>query len=122
MASPRDHLVSGALIRNVWPAVGAWAGTMSVDWAECGIGGVDTGFYDVYSTVHGGTADPAHLTEGLGERWGILDGYMKLYACCQHLHSAVEATLDAPFAWESARSSQITSISRRWTAARSSTP
>jgi 2-methylcitrate dehydratase PrpD len=91
MASPRDHLVSGALIRNVWPAVGAWAGTMSVEWAECGIGGVDTGFYDVYSTVHGGAAEPARLTGGLGERWAILDGYMKLYACCQHLHSTVEA-------------------------------
>lgn len=91
MASPRDHLVSGALIRNAWPAVGAWAGTMSVDWAECGMGGVDTGFYDVYSTVHGGAADPARLTEALGERWGILDGYMKVYACCQHLHSTVEA-------------------------------
>jgi 2-methylcitrate dehydratase PrpD len=91
MASPRDHLVSGALIRNVWPAVGAWAGTMSVDWAECGIGGVDTGFYDVYSTVHGGTAQPSRLTERLGEQWGILDGYMKVYACCQHLHSTVEA-------------------------------
>ena len=93
-AAPRDHLVSGALVRNVWPAVGAWAGTMSVEWAECGIGGVDGGFYDVYSTVHGGAAHPARLTEGLGKQWGILDGYLKIYACCQHLHSTVEALLD----------------------------
>ena len=93
MASPRDHLVSGALIRNVWPAVGAWAGTMSVEWNECGIGGVDTGFFDVYSSVHGGTAYPDRLTSGLGESWAILEGYMKLHACCQHLHSTVEALL-----------------------------
>jgi 2-methylcitrate dehydratase PrpD len=93
MASPRDHLVSGALVRNVWPAVGAWAGTMSVEWAECGIGGVDTGFYDVYSSVHGGTAHPERLTSDLGESWAILEGYMKLHACCQHLHSTVEALL-----------------------------
>ena len=103
-AAPRDHLVSGALIRNTWPAVGAWSGTMSVEWAECGIGGVDTGFYDVYSTVHGGAANPARLTDGLGERWGILDGYLKVYACCQHLHSTVEAILGMPAAdappWE----------------------
>jgi 2-methylcitrate dehydratase PrpD len=92
-ASPRDHLVSGALIRNVWPALGAWAGTMSVEWAECGIGGVDSGFFDVYSTVHGGTAHPERLTANLGNDWGILDGYMKVYACCQHLHSTVEALL-----------------------------
>ena len=24
----------------------------------------------------------------------MLDGYTKLYACCQHLHSTVEAALD----------------------------
>lgn len=93
IASPRDHLVSGALVRNVWPAVGAWAGTMSVEWAECGIGGVDTAFFDVYSSVHGGTAHPERLTSGLGESWAILEGYMKLHACCQHLHSTVEALL-----------------------------
>ncbi|MEO8754020.1 MAG: MmgE/PrpD family protein, partial [Casimicrobiaceae bacterium] len=92
-AAPRDHLASGAMVRNVWAAVGSWAGTMSVEWAECGIGGVDSGFYDVYSTVHGGTASPERLITGLGSDWAILDGYMKIYACCQHLHSTVEALL-----------------------------
>jgi 2-methylcitrate dehydratase PrpD len=93
IAGPRDHLVTGALVRNVWPAVGAWSGMMSVEWAECGIGGVDGGFYDVYSTVLGGEAHPERLTERLGDDWAILDGYMKIFACCQHLHSTVEATL-----------------------------
>lgn len=92
--APRDHLVSGALVRNVWPAVGAWSGTMSVEWAECGIGGVDTSFYDVYTTVLGTVAEPDRLTAGLGEEWAILDGYMKVHACCQHLHSTVEALLE----------------------------
>ena len=91
--APRDHLVAGALSRNVWPAAGAWAGTMSVDWAECGIGGVDSAFHDVYTTVHGGTADPRVLGAGLGIDWAILDGYFKIHACCQNLHSAVEAAL-----------------------------
>src|SRR5690606_1552297 len=54
MASPRNHLVSGALVRNVWPAVGAWSGMMSVEWAECGIGGVPGGLHDVYANVFGG--------------------------------------------------------------------
>ncbi len=93
IAGPRDHLVTGALVRNVWPAVGAWSGMMSVEWAECGIGGVEGGFYDVYSTVLGGEAHPERLTERLGDEWAILDGYMKVFACCQHLHSTVEATL-----------------------------
>ena len=92
--SPRTHLAEGTLSRNVWPAAGAWAGTMAVEWAECGIGGALTAFHDGYTELLGGTAQPSALTDGLGERWAILDGYTKIYACCQHLHSAVEAALE----------------------------
>jgi 2-methylcitrate dehydratase PrpD len=92
-ASPRNHLVSGALVRNVWPAIGAFSGMLSVEWAQCGITGVATGLYDVYDTVFGGEADATRLTDGLGTRWAIQDGYTKMFACCQHLHSAVEAAL-----------------------------
>ena len=92
---PRNHLVRGALVRNVWPAVGAWSGMMSVEWAQCGIAGAPEGFADVYAGVLGSEPQPGALTRDLGRSWAILDGYMKLHACCQHLHSAVEAALDA---------------------------
>ena len=92
-AGPRNHLVSGALVRNVWPALGAWAGMMSVEWAECGIAGADDGFHDVYSTLLGSEAQPESLTQDLGRSFAIMDGYTKIFACCQNLHSAVEATL-----------------------------
>ncbi len=91
--SPRTHLIEGTLARNVWPATGAWNGFMAVEWAECGIAGASTAFFDVYGTVLGGEANPKRLVEGLGERWAMEDGYTKIHACCQHLHSAVEATL-----------------------------
>ncbi len=91
--SPRTHLIAGALVRNVWPAQGAWSGLMAVEWANCGIAGSPDAFYDVYSDVLGGTAEPAALTEGLGTSWALLEGYTKLYACCQHLHATVEALL-----------------------------
>lgn len=92
--SPRSHLVAGALVRNVWPAQGAWSGMMAVEWASCGIAGSPDAFFDVYADVLGGTPQPGVLTEGLGREWALLDGYTKIYACCQHLHSAVEAVLD----------------------------
>jgi 2-methylcitrate dehydratase PrpD len=92
--SPRTHLVAGALVRNVWPAQGAWSGMMAVEWAGMGIGGSPDAFYDVYSDVLGGAAQPEALTEGLGRDWALLEGYTKLYACCQHLHATVEALLD----------------------------
>ena len=104
--SPRSHLIDGTLARNVWPAAGAWNGFMAVEWAECGIAGAPTAFFDVYTTVLGGTAHPERICEGLSAagntaggamrnaRWSIEDGYTKIYACCQHVHSAVEAVLD----------------------------
>jgi 2-methylcitrate dehydratase PrpD len=92
--APRNHLAEGILVRNAWPAAGAWSGMMAVEWSECGITGAAGAFHDVYGTVLGGEAEPARLTERLGESWAILDGYTKIYACCQHLHSAVEAALE----------------------------
>lgn len=94
-AGPRNHLISGALVRNVWPAVGAWNGMMSVEWAHCGIAGAADAFHDVYAGLLASEVHPARLTEGLGASWAVQDGYSKVFACCQHLHSAVEATLDA---------------------------
>lgn len=47
---------------------------------------------DVFSEMLKGTAKPEELTQGLGESWAVLDGYAKVQACCQHAHSAVEAT------------------------------
>lgn len=91
--SPRNHLAEGVLIRNAWPASGAWNGLMAVEWAECGMGGVPEALFDVYGTVLGGQVHPELLTQGLGEQWAVLDGYTKVFACCQHLHSAVEAAL-----------------------------
>lgn len=91
--APRSHLAEGVLIRNAWPASGAWNGMMAIEWAGCGLGGVPQAFFDVYSTVLGGRAYPERLTRQLGESWAVLDGYTKIYACCQHLHSAVEAAI-----------------------------
>ncbi len=91
--SPRSHLIAGALVRNVWPAQGAWSGMMAIEWLACGIAGSPDGLFDVYADVLGGTPMPEQLTQQLGDSWALLDGYTKIYACCQHLHSAVEATL-----------------------------
>ena len=92
--SPRSHLVAGALVRNVWPAQGAWSGLMAVEWAECGIGGSPDGLFDVYADVLGGTPQPHELAADLGEAWALAEGYTKIYACCQHLHATVEALLE----------------------------
>lgn len=90
---PFNHTVEGALVRNVWPGVGAWSGLRAVDWTLCGITGRPESLHDVYASAFNGEPHPEELTDGLGEEWALSDGYHKLHACCQYAHSAVEASL-----------------------------
>jgi 2-methylcitrate dehydratase PrpD len=90
---PYNHAVEGALVRNVWPGVGAWSGMRAVDWVAAGITGRPESLHDVYANAFGATVTPDELTHALGEEWGLADGYHKLFACCQYAHSAVEAAL-----------------------------
>ena len=90
---PFNHAVDGALVRNVWPGVGAASGIRAVDWAEIGITGQATSLHDVHAVALGGTTRPERLTRGLGTAWTVEDAYHKVHACCQYGHAAVEATL-----------------------------
>ncbi|EDP65351.1 hypothetical protein BAL199_11861 [alpha proteobacterium BAL199] len=92
---PFNHTVQGALVRNVWPGVGAWSGLRAVDWASFGITGRPESLHDVYAAAFGGETHPGELTIELGSSWALADGYHKLHACCQYAHSAVEAMLAA---------------------------
>lgn len=40
-------------------------------------------------------ADPGRLTDGLGERWAILETSFKFHASCRHTHPAADALLQA---------------------------
>lgn len=90
---PRTHLARGYLTRNIWSATGAVAGWQAAGMTELGICAGLEAPEDVYGSILGGSGDVAAITDGLGTRWAILDGYHKVYACCQHGHSAVEAAL-----------------------------
>lgn len=106
--APRNHLEEGVLIRNAWPASGAWHGFMSLEWSRCGMGGAPGALFDVYSTVLGGQVDPSRLTQALGGSWAVMEGYTKVFACCQHLHAAVQAALEfAPLAVEEVQAIEV---------------
>lgn len=90
---PYGHAVEGALVRNVWPAAGAWCGLQAVEWAECGIGGTPHSPYDVFVITFGAGLASDQFTAGLGEEWALADGYHKVHACCQYSHSTVEAIM-----------------------------
>lgn len=90
-----SHAVKGALVRNVWAAVGTTNGMRAADWARLGIGGMDDGPFSVFTELLGQRPNPEALTQGLGVEWAVTQGYHKIHACCQSTHSSVEATLQA---------------------------
>ena len=91
---PSSHTGAGALVRNVWPAVGAANGMRAVDWADCGISGLAGSPYDVFATGLGAECKPGAMAPDLDGVWAITQNFQKLHACCQFLHSSVEAMLD----------------------------
>lgn len=88
---PYSHPIEGALVRNAWPAAGAWLGVFACDMARLGIAGTPAGPYDIYTRGFGAPAHPAELTAGLGTEWTVCDGYHKIYGACHHSHAAMEA-------------------------------
>ncbi len=89
---PYSYPIEGALVRNAWPAAGAWLGAFACDMAELGIGGTPGGAYDVYQVILGApTSLASELSADLGQQWTVADGYHKLYGACHHSHAAMEA-------------------------------
>lgn len=93
MAGPFNHAVTGAQVRNAWPAAGATLGFLAADVAVAGLRAESTSARDVFASGYGHELADAELAHGF-DRWAILDGYHKAYATCQYTHSALEATLD----------------------------
>lgn len=93
-AGPFGIAPDGAMVRNAWTAAGAWIGMRAADWTAQGIAGLASTPYDVFVSVFGTGSAPEAMTDRLGERWAVEDGYHKIFACCQYAHSALEATLE----------------------------
>ncbi len=88
---PYSHADDGALVRNAWPAAGAQSGLLACELANSGMGGIAEGPWDVYAgLLHASTREHA-LTDALGVRWAVTEGYHKRHGCCQVAHAALDA-------------------------------
>ena len=47
-AGPYNHALDGALVRNLWTGISAWAGMRAADLAPLGLGGIAESTYDVF--------------------------------------------------------------------------
>lgn len=85
------HAPRGLLMRNGWAGHAAASGFTAMDFASVGMLSDVSEVRRLFEDVLG---FPMNDEEIFSEResWAILDGYHKPYACCQYIHSAVEAT------------------------------
>ncbi|MDB5055038.1 MAG: MmgE/PrpD family protein [Bacilli bacterium] len=93
MATPYDHAIKGALVRNLWTGAGARLGLLACEVSKSNVYGLDSSAESVFSTIYGGNYKGSALTDQLGSHYAISSGYHKAYACCQYAHSALDALL-----------------------------
>jgi 2-methylcitrate dehydratase PrpD len=94
-----EFLHSSADVKRLHPGKAARDGIASADLALAGLTGPQTalegpdGYFAAFAGAAGKDWFPETVREGLGERWVLLDTYVKPYPCCRHLHGAIDAVL-----------------------------
>ena len=90
-----EFLRTAADSKQLHTAHAAGAGLMAAYLAQDGF----TGAADIFTGAQGMAAgmshdaDPARLTDGLGERWATAETSFKWHASCRHTHPAADALL-----------------------------
>jgi len=90
--SPWAVVLDGSFVRNLWAAGANVSGLVAARLAAAGLAEVaGTPARTLGGPV--GDLDPAVLTEGLGDRFAVTEGYVKRHASCSYTHPAADAVL-----------------------------
>jgi 2-methylcitrate dehydratase PrpD len=94
MANNRHAMLHGGTIRNWGAGYSGYMGQMAVSLAEAGFAAAPDALNTVYASVLGDAFDPLKMVDGLGSRWLLTDGYIKLYPTGRYSHAAMDALID----------------------------
>ena len=86
-----ENAYQGCTVRNTYAGVGAAAGILATQLAAAGFTPESNGIGSIYGGVLSPWLDPARITEDLGQRFEITQGFIKPYPMCRFAHPAVEA-------------------------------
>ncbi|TCG02413.1 hypothetical protein BZM26_00825 [Paraburkholderia strydomiana] len=103
----------GNMVKRLHGGLPAMNGILMAELAGSGFtgprGSIDGRFG--FMQVFGGGGDPRALTDGLGDEWVVEQISIKLYACCRHFHSIIDALLtcrqQTPFSVEQVESIEV---------------
>ena len=88
-----EYTKTGGSVKRIHAGIPSQGGVRAVLFAEGGITGPhsiiegEKGFCNVFA----GDYDLSRLTDGLGEKWHLLDTGLKPYSCCHLIHFAFDA-------------------------------
>jgi 2-methylcitrate dehydratase PrpD len=94
-----EFLGDSAEVKRFHPGKAARDGIAAADLAAAGLTGPTTvlegtdGYFAAYAGQVGEAWFPERVRDGLGERWVLLDTYVKPYPCCRHVHGAIDGAL-----------------------------
>ncbi len=86
----------GAMSKHLHPGKAAFNGIFAADLANAGFTGAsrilegDRGFFRAMSE----TFDESRIADRLGSHWKITENCYKLYSCCAHTHTSIDAAID----------------------------
>lgn len=81
----------GGTVRNLWTGLGAWYGASAGGWAAAGLPSSPQVLTDLQGTSVCTDLSVDEVGGGLGERWQVLQSYLKPYACARWVHPALDA-------------------------------
>lgn len=88
-----DSATTGNPVRDAWVGAANTAGLAAARMAAAGLAR-NTGTAELSLGALLGEFDPRALTEDLGTRWHITEGYFKRHASCSFTHPAADAILE----------------------------
>ncbi|WP_375462125.1 MmgE/PrpD family protein, partial [uncultured Enterovirga sp.] len=90
-----QYLENGSWNKRLHPGFAAHDALLCLTLAETGVTGAAEPIEGRYGILHSFTADPRpdYLTDGLGERWLLVQTSIKPYPSCRLTHGAIDAAL-----------------------------
>ena len=86
-----ENAYQGGTVRNVYAGAGATLGIIASHLAACGFTPETDAVGSVFGVVASPWLDPARITDAMGERYEITQGFIKAYPMCRFGHPAIEA-------------------------------
>ncbi len=85
----------GGTVRNVWTGLGSWYGALAAQLARDTVDDGPGTYSALFDSAVCTDLSVEQLVGGLGDRWELVNSYLKPYACARWIHPALDAVLAA---------------------------